>query len=178
MTSSEYYLLYRYSNELMDHNEQNASHSRGFNYGHAQPLYQEAEDYLLHLFEQFEQVYGLTPELHVQLVEPKAKVVSHLHHQMSQHSVPTEEVHQTTSPDIGPDDHLVTEADVCIEDTEAICLKGITGEDRVRYIKAISKEIVDVVRLGCFKLSLPQPGSKPIDTKIVLKIKTDADGTI
>jgi len=59
-------------------------------------------------------------------------------------------------------EHLVTPKDVVIDEARLDCLKNVKDEDRMPYIKAIAKEIHDVVRFGCFKLAVPPPSAKPL----------------
>ena len=44
-------------------------------------------------------------------------------------------------------------------------------------IAAIMKEIGDLCKIGVFSLEVIPNQSKPLSTKLVLKIKRDADGT-
>ena len=106
---------------------------------------------------------GQVPDIFLQVIESPQATSSNLQHEHV-HYVDTELaqapmhdrplVNQTSKPTVGEDEHLVTPQDVVIDETRLSCLKDVKPEDRMPYIKAIAKEIFDVVRFGCFKLSL------------------------
>ena len=85
-------------------------------------------------------------------------------------------VNHAPKPTVGADEHLVTPQDVVVDETRLSCLKDVKPDDPMAYIKAIAKEIFDVVRFGCFKLSLPPPHTTPLSTHFVLKIKIGSLG--
>ena len=56
-------------------------------------------------------------------------------------------------------------------------LKDMDHEMRERFIKAITKEIDGLCQLGAFRVEALPPERRGIKTRLVLKVKMNADGT-
>eukprot|EP00633_Aureoumbra_lagunensis_P010711 CAMPEP_0197341088 /NCGR_PEP_ID=MMETSP0892-20130614/46048_1 /TAXON_ID=44058 ORGANISM="Aureoumbra lagunensis, Strain CCMP1510" /NCGR_SAMPLE_ID=MMETSP0892 /ASSEMBLY_ACC=CAM_ASM_000538 /LENGTH=1284 /DNA_ID=CAMNT_0042845965 /DNA_START=532 /DNA_END=4386 /DNA_ORIENTATION=- len=168
VTPEQCYLCYRYHLRIAEHNGTNDTYNNNmcFNYACYQSMYDTVESCLLSRVENTHLHTGEYPSIVLQLHESNGNSNST--------NGPT-----SAHPDVtlDKDEYLVQPDDVRIEELEIKELKGITDPaDRIAYLKAICKEVMDIVRFGCFKLALPPPDSKPIDSKIILKIKVDGSG--
>ena len=67
--------------------------------------------------------------------------------------------------------------EVVIEDHKISSLKGFEGTARESMIRAIAKEITDMVDISTFELCALPKFRRSIPTKLVLKVKHRADGT-
>ena len=56
-------------------------------------------------------------------------------------------------------------------------LEEYPPDQREAMVAAIMKEIGDLCKIGVFSLEVTPDHSKPLSTRLVLKIKRDADGT-
>merc|ERR1712091_482798 len=67
---------------------------------------------------------------------------------------------------------------IVVETAELADLKKIKDPDeRSKMMDAIIKEINGLVALGTFELVPPPKGHRPIDSRLVLKVKYKADGS-
>ena len=68
--------------------------------------------------------------------------------------------------------------DVVLDSTRIASLKGYEGAARESMIRAIAKEIIDMVKISTFELCPLPKFRRAIPTKLVLKVKHRADGTL
>ena len=66
---------------------------------------------------------------------------------------------------------------IVVKEEELVDLKKIPPAQRPAMLEAIMKEIQGLVDLGTFSLEPMPKGHRPIDSRIVLKVKYRADGT-
>ena len=75
---------------------------------------------------------------------------------------------------------LITQNDIThtIEEHRLVDLKTIPADQHPHMIAAAAKEIGDLIKIGTFSPEVEVPaGRKPIDSRIVFKVKHRADGT-
>jgi hypothetical protein len=98
----------------------------------------------------------------------------------------------STSAGIGADDNMFSKGieeialalvsndshDVIIDSTRIASLKGYEGTARESMIRAIAKEITDMIDISTFELCELPKFRRAIPTKLVLKVKHRADGTL
>ena len=64
-----------------------------------------------------------------------------------------------------------------VDERMLTCLKGYSRDERLRMVRAISKEIRDLLSAGTFELAELPRGRRAIGGKLVLKVKYKADGS-
>ena len=73
--------------------------------------------------------------------------------------------------------YVPNEEDLVVDEELVAELKGITDPvERQRMLKAIIKEIVDLIAIGTFELEPLPVGRQAVKSKLVLKVKYFADG--
>ena len=87
-------------------------------------------------------------------------------------------IQDTSPPSIWLALHLVSPKEIIIDQHELVDLKKVPLEQRPAMLEAITKEVTDLCKVGAFELVKPPPYTKPISSRIVLKLKTRADGSI
>ena len=87
-------------------------------------------------------------------------------------SAPSTPIHLQLETSFDPE-----ETDVVIEQAELRDLRSIPEDQRPAMMDAIIKEINGPISLGTFTLEPIPKGHRPIDSKLVLKIKYRADGS-
>jgi hypothetical protein len=80
---------------------------------------------------------------------------------------------ETTEPS-----HKLSPDDIRINELLIRELNDYSGDDRIQMIKAITKEIHDLVSLGTFEWCRLPDNRRPISSRLVLKIKYKADGEL
>jgi hypothetical protein len=73
--------------------------------------------------------------------------------------------------------HEIDPKGIVVKEEELVDLKKIPEAQRPAMLEAIMKEIQGLVDLGTFSLEPMPKGHRPIDSRIVLKVKYRADGT-
>ena len=63
-----------------------------------------------------------------------------------------------------------------LDEQHIVSLKGMDEDMRKRMMRAIYKEIYDLIKIGTFELCELPDGREPIGSKLVLKVKYKADG--
>ena len=72
---------------------------------------------------------------------------------------------------------VLNNMDVVLDEQHIVSLKGMDTDMRKRMLRAIRKEIVDLLKIGTFELCSLPDGRQPIGSKLVLKVKYKADGS-
>ena len=72
---------------------------------------------------------------------------------------------------------IIGEEHISVEQAELIDLKPIPKEQRPAMLDAILKEVNGLISLGTFDLEPMPPNHRPIDSRLVLKVKYRADGS-